>query len=107
VRQLTELADAVRDCIVAAWVDTRTGAVVEKHVVQDGPSIGSALDAATEVMRVRERPPRMVLMSARHVHVIQRLAIDPRRALVVICERSPNIGLTVALVRAFADPEAS
>lgn len=105
--RLAELAGAVADCIVAAWVDVRTGAVLERHVVRDGPEVGSALDAAAEVMRSRERPPRIVLLSARHIHILQRMADDPRRALVVICERSPNIGLAVALVRTFASAAAS
>ena len=107
MKQLPDIAGAVRDCIVAAWIDTRTGAVLERHVLRDGPLVATALDAATEVMRSRERPPRMVLLSPRHVHIVQRLPADPRRALVVICERSPNIGLALALVRAFIEPEVA
>jgi hypothetical protein len=102
VSRLADIASAVTDCIVAAWVDIRTGALLEQHVVRDGPLVAPALDAAAEVMRSRERPPRMVLMSAQHIHIVQRVAHEPRRALVVVCERSPNIGLAVALVRAFA-----
>ena len=98
--RLADIASAVTDCIVAAWVDVRTGALLEQHVVRDGPLVAPALDAAAEVMRSRERPPRMVLLSAHHIHIVQRVA--PRRALVVVCERSPNIGLAIALVRAFA-----
>jgi len=105
VKPLVDIAGAVRDCIVAAWVDTRTGAVLEQHVLRDGPLVATAVGAATEVMRSSERPPRMVLLSARHVHIVQRVAGDPRRALIVICERSPNIGLALALVRAFIEPE--
>lgn len=104
---LPEIAGAVTDCIAAAWVDVRTDAVIEQHVVRDAPLVAQALDAAIEVMRSSERPPRMVMISARHVHIVQRLAADPRRALVVICERSPNLGLAVALVRAFAGAEAA
>lgn len=102
VNRLADIAGAVTDCIAAAWVDIRTGALLEQHVVRDGPLVAHALDAAAEVMRSRERPPRMVLMSAQHIHIIQRVAHEPRRALVVVCQRSPNIGLAVALVRAFA-----
>jgi hypothetical protein len=100
--RLVDIASAVADCIVAAWVDARTGALLEQHVVHDGPLVAPALDAAAEVIRSRERPPRMVLLSAHHMHIVQRVAHEPRRALVVVCERSPNIGLAVALVRAFA-----
>ena len=107
MRPLAEITAAVRDCIVAAWIDTRTGQVIEQQVVRDGPDVAPALDAATEVMRTRERPPRMVLMSSRYIHIIQRSAPDPRRAVVVICQRTPNIGLAVALVRAFTEAEAA
>lgn len=103
VAPLSDVTSAVPDCVVAAWVDTRTGAVRDQHVVREAPFIAAALDAATEVMRSRERPPRMVLLSQRHVHIFHRMTADPHRVLVVICERSANIGLAVALVRSFAD----
>lgn|GEM_PF-5684927 len=105
--RLPEIASAVPDCVVAAWVDTRTGAVREQHVVQDEAFVAQALEAATEVMRSRERPPRMVLLSARHVYMFHRMISDPHRVLVVICARSANIGLAVALVRSFAAAEAA
>jgi hypothetical protein len=105
--RLVEIAGAVPDCVVAAWVDIRTGAVREQHVVFPDPWIPSALDAAIEAMRSRERPPRMVLLSARHVHMFHRVANDPHRVLVVICSRSPNIGLAVALVRSYAGAEGA
>ena len=105
--QLAEISSAVPDCVVAAWVDTRTGAVRDQHVARPDPFVAAALEAATEVMRSRERPPRMVLLSRRHVHMFHRMTSDPHRVLVVICERSPNIGLAVALVRSFAEAEAA
>jgi hypothetical protein len=107
VTPLGGLADAVRDCVVAAWVDARTGDVLERHVVRDGFDLELALDAATEVMRTTARPRRTVLLSARHVHIVQRLPADRRRVLVVICDRSPNIGFAVAVVRAFVEAEAA
>jgi hypothetical protein len=107
MKLLAELACAVPDCIVAAWIDTLSGRVIEQHIVRDGPEVSASLDAATEVMRTRERPPRMVLLSSRCIHIIQRSAEDRRRAVVVICDRSPNIGLAVALVRTFAEAEAA
>jgi len=103
--RLHAIADSVGRFVAAAWVDTRTGAVLVKHVVHDEAFVAPALDAATEVMRSPERPPRMVLLSTRHVHIIQRLTRDPHRVLVVICERSPNLGLACALVRAQAEAE--
>jgi hypothetical protein len=105
---LAELAGAVRDCVVAAWIDARTGDVLERHAMPnaDDAEVAPALDVAAEVMRSRERPSRMVLLSPRHVHIVQRVARDAHRVLVVICERTPNIGLAVAHVRAFADSAA-
>ena len=102
MKPLSALAGEIRDCVVAAWVDTRTGDVIERCVVRAGPRVDPALEAATEVSRSPERPPRMVLLSPHHVHIVQRPPRDPHRALIVICERSPNIGLAIALVRAFA-----
>jgi hypothetical protein len=107
VTRLPQIASAVPDCVVAAWVDTRTGAVRDQHVLGEPGFVGTALEAATEVMRSRERPPRMVLLSARHVYMFHRMVSDPHRVLVVICERSANIGLAVALVRSFAEAEAA
>ena len=104
---LGELAGTVRDCIVAAWIDARSGGVIEQHIAQPGPHVEPALDAAIEVMRSRARPPRMVLLSANHVHIVQRVPSDRRRVLVVICDRSPNIGFAVALVRAFVHAEGA
>jgi hypothetical protein len=104
---LDGLAGAVRDCIVAAWVDTRTGDVLARHAMRDDLDVELALDAATEVMRSSARPRRAVLLSARHVHIIQRLPSDRRRVLVVICDRSQNIGFAVAVVRAFVEAEAA
>jgi len=107
MKSLADLSGSVRDCIVSAWVDARSGAVIEQHVVRAGDHVAPALDAAIEVMRSRQRPPRMVLLSAHQVHIVHRMAADPRRVLVVICERTPNIGLSVALTRAFAEAEAA
>ena len=96
---LTAIVERVQDCVVAAWVDIRTGSVIAQHPPRTDAFIAPAIDAAIEVMRSRERPPRMVLLSLRHVHIVQRTTRDPNRVLVVICERSPNVGLAVAIVR--------
>jgi hypothetical protein len=107
MNELEAISERAPGCIIAAWVDTRTGAVLAQHAMRDDPFIAEALDAATEIMRSRERPPRMVLLSARHVHIFHRTAHDPNRVLVVICERSSNLGLAVALVRSLIDGEAA
>ena len=101
--QLAEIAARVPDCLIAAWVDPRTATVIEQQVVRADPEVAFALDAATEVVRSPERPPRLVLLSARLVHIVQRVAADPNRVLVVICERSANVGFAVAVVRSMAE----
>ncbi len=102
---LEAITGRIDDCVVAAWLDIRTGSVVEQRPAHSEPFVAPALDAAIEAMRSRERPPRMVLLSARHVHVIQRTTHDPSRVLVVICARSPNLGLVVSQVRALLEAE--
>ena len=97
---LTDVIGAVSGCVVAAWLDARTGDLVEQHAVAAPDFVAAALDAAAEVMRTRERPPRAVLLSPGHVHIIHRVA---QRVLVVICERTANLGLAVATVRSFVD----
>jgi hypothetical protein len=104
---LDEVAARIDDCVVAAWVDIRTGDVVEQRPLRSEPIESPALDAAIEAMRSRERPPRMVMLSARHVHVIQRTAHDPNRVLVVICGRSSNLGLAVSQIRMLMEAEPS
>ena len=111
---LETISDRLGDCLVAAWVDARTGNVLEQHtpdprlaaMPRGDDFVTSALDAAAEVMRSRERPPRMVLLSEHHVHIVQR-ARDAHRVLVVVCERSPNLGLAVSMVRALVDAEGA
>ena len=103
---LQDISERLDDCVVAAWVDTHTGNVIEQHTARSDLFVSSALDAATEVMRSRERPPRMVLLSERHVHIVQR-SRDAHRVLVVVCERSPNLGLAVSMVRAMLDAEGA
>jgi hypothetical protein len=103
---LATVAERV-DCIVAAWVDIRTGAVIAQHAASDDAFIAPALEAAIEIMRSAERPPRMVLLSEHHVHIVHRNANDPYRVLVVICRRSPNLGLAVSLVRGLMEAEAA
>ncbi len=103
---LAELAGQLDACVVAAWIDVRTGGVIAQHMAGADPFAGAALAVAAEVMRSRERPPRAVLLSERHVHIMQR-GRDPQRALVVVCERSANLGLAVSLVRSVADAEAA
>jgi len=104
---LATIATRVEDCLVAAWVDIRTGAVLEQQPPHTDELIAPAIEAAIEMMRTRERPPRMVLLSARHVHIVQRTVLDPNRVLVVICARSANLGLAVSMVRREMETEVA
>lgn len=106
VTPLAELAQRIEDVEVAAWLDVRTGEVLEQQTTRDDSFVSSSLDAATEMMRTRERPPRMVLLSKRHVHIVHRTTKDPHRVLVVIMARSPNLGMALALVRQLAETAA-
>jgi hypothetical protein len=104
---LTTIVEQVEDCLVAAWVDTRTGSVLDRRAPRDEAFVTEALEAAIEVMRSRERPPRMVLLSEHHTHIVHRAPNDPHRVLVVVCDRSQNLGLAVSLVRMLMDAEAA
>jgi predicted nuclease of predicted toxin-antitoxin system len=104
---LETIAERVDDCLIAAWVDTRTGLVIERCAKRDDDFVAEAVNSAIEVMRSAERPPRMVLLSDNHVHIIQRTTHDPHRVLVVVCARSPNLGLAVSIVRMTMDAETS
>lgn len=99
---LAEICGTVHDYIAAAWIDTRAG-ILQHHALRDEPFIAPAFEAAREVMSSLERPPHMVLLTARHVHIAQRMTSDPRRVLVVICERPANLGLAVAGFRSIFD----
>jgi hypothetical protein len=107
VSLLAAIAERVDEVVAAAWVDLRTGEVLERHAPRPELALALALDAAAEIMRSRERPPRVVLLSERHVHIVQRTARDPNRVLVVICDRSTNLGMAVAQVRSMVDAEVS
>jgi hypothetical protein len=104
---LETISERVDDCLIAAWVNTRTGQVVDRCSKRDDDFVAEALNSAIEVMRSAERPPRMVLLSDNHVHIIQRTTHDPHRVLVVVCARSPNLGLAVSIVRMTMDADAS
>lgn len=100
---LVELAERVPDCILAAWVDARTGATLERHARRDDAEIDRMLDVVIEIVRSPERPAHTVLLAPRQVFIARRAAGDRHRVIVVVCERSPNLGLAVALVRSAAE----
>jgi hypothetical protein len=102
--KLDEILERVPNAKVAAWIDSRSGATLEKLAVGPsgfaGVSAGAVagLEAVTEMVCSPDRPRRMVLMSASEVYIAQRPAADSHRVLVVVCQRTPNVGISVVLV---------
>ena len=100
--QLTAIAEHVPDCVVAAWVDARTGEMLHHHARSD-ESAAAVIDPVIEILRSPERPRSLVLLAARRVYIAHKVRRLAHRVLVVVCERSANLGVAVALVRAHAD----
>lgn len=96
--RLAEVLERVPNSVLAAWIDSRTGATLEKQAAAGRSSNTVGLEAVTEIVCSPDRPRRMVLMSAGEVFIAQRPAPDSHRVLVVVCTRSPNVGLSVVLV---------
>lgn len=104
---LAQIAGELPGCVAAAAVDARTGSVLSQHVTCDDPFIPQAVAVAIEAARTCERPPRMVLLSARHLLILHRTKHDPHRVLVALCTRSPNVGVAVALMSSLAGAEVA
>ena len=96
--KLGEILERVPSSVLAAWIDSRTGATLEKQAANMRPGDSVGLEAVTEIVCSPDRPRRMVLMSAEVVFIAQRPTADSHRVLVVMCERTPNLGLAVVLV---------
>jgi hypothetical protein len=99
--RLDEILERVPSSLLAAWIDSRNGATLEKLAA--GPaglssSTTAGLEAVTEIVCSPDRPRRMVMMSANEVYIAQRPAADSHRVLVVVCQRAPNVGISVVLV---------
>jgi hypothetical protein len=102
--RLEQILERVPNSLLAAWIDSRNGTTLEKLVAGSsglagvGASVSAGLDAVTEIVCSPDRPRRMVLMSAREVYIAQRPAADSHRVLIVVCQRTPNVGIAVVLV---------
>jgi hypothetical protein len=96
--KLAEVLDRVPNAVMAAWIDSRTGATLERAAegAQESATVG--LEALTEIVCSPDRPRRMVLMSAGEVYIAQRPTEDSHHVLVVVCTRAPNVALSVVLV---------
>lgn len=84
-------------------MDARTGAILGRCAIRDDGDVELVLETVIEIVRSPERPPHTVLLAPKQVYIARRSLRDLHRVLVVVCARSPNLGLAVALVRSAAD----
>jgi len=103
---LARIASELPGCVATAAIDTRTGAVLSQHIESDDPFAAQALAVAIEAARACERPPRMVVLSERHIQILQRRKHEPHCVFVALCARSPNLGFAVALMSSLIAAEA-
>lgn len=101
---LTEVLDRVPDSLAVAWVDTRTGELLESQCVSSEPHVSFGLEAMTSLLSAPDRAQRTVLLSATHVFIAQRPSKDTQVVLLVVCARAANIGISIAAVRSVATP---
>jgi hypothetical protein len=103
MKLLAELVERVDELVVAAWLDTRTGRVLVQRPIEVDPFAAAAIEVAAELLMSPERPARLVLLSADHVHILHRTTDQAHRAVAVVCRRSANLGMMVAIVRSLTD----
>ena len=97
--RLDQVLERVPNSVLAAWIDSRTGATLDRLAAAEaGASATLGLEAVTEIVCSPDRPRRMVQMSASEVYIAQRPVADSHRVLVVVCSRTPNVGISVVLV---------
>ena len=105
--RLDQVLERVPNSVLAAWIDSRTGATLDRMSAGAGQSATLGLEAVTEIVCSPDRPRRMVLMSASEVYIAQRPAADSHRVLIVVCNRTPNVGISVVLVGVCASEGAT
>ena len=106
--RLDQVLERVPNSVLAAWIDSRTGATLDRMASAGaGASATLGLEAVTEIVCSPDRPRRMVLMSASEVYIAQRPVADSHRVLVVVCSRTPNVGISVVLVGVCASEGAT
>lgn len=99
---LAEALERVPGGVAAAWVDTRTGELVERQSLIETPHVTFAMEAISSVLCAPDRPRRSVLLSRTHVFIAQQTE-DPGTALLVACTRSINLGFSIAAVRSLVE----
>lgn len=99
---LADVVLHVPDCLAAAWIDGRTGELLDRHVASHA-NVDGAVETVIEIIRSAERPQQLVLLGAQLVYIARRVNHDGHRVLVVVCERSSNLGMACAMVRAHTE----
>jgi hypothetical protein len=96
---IASIAELIPGCLAAAWVDARTGELVE-HTGADAARAEELLGAAIELARTPARPAHSVMIGPDRVYYTGHATAPVRRILVVACDRSVSLGLGLAVVRA-------
>lgn len=99
---LPEALERVPGGVAAAWVDTRTGELIERHPPTESAHVVFAMEAISSVLCTPDRPLRSVLLSRTHVFITQQTE-DPGVVLVVACIRASNLGFSIAAVRSLVE----
>ncbi len=99
---LSDALERVPSVVAAAWVDTRTGELVERQVLTEAPHVDFAMEAISSVLCTPDRPLRSVMLSRTHVFIAQQTS-DPGKVLLVACLRSGNLGFSIAAVRSLVE----
>ncbi|HEX4386451.1 MAG TPA: hypothetical protein VH083_26030 [Myxococcales bacterium] len=102
MNQLDQLTELAADCLGAAWVDTRTGQVLEQRLCSDDPALLPALQSAAAVVSERSHLSQLVLFHEAKFEVVARAGQDPKRVLVASFPTSANLGLAVNVARFLA-----
>lgn len=104
--KLSDIIERVPDCLAAAWVDVRTGALADKRDLSRSSHVAFGLEAMASILCSPDRPERTVMLSRTHVFIANRCR-DAARVLLVCCSRAANIGFAIAAVSQVVDEVAA
>jgi hypothetical protein len=96
---MTAVFDGAPTWVLAARVELRRGAVLERQCAPGGSGIAeedSVLFAAIEMLRSKDAPKRVFLLTEHHVHLYEIAADDPSLATVLVAPRAQNLGLLLS-----------
>jgi hypothetical protein len=95
---------------LAARVNLVRGDVIERCTAEGGsgvPEEDDVLFAAIEMLRSREKPGQVLVLSERHVHLYERVSAEPHIAFVLVGVRPKNLGHLLSGLRALRKEMAS